>query len=458
MAENRVSSAKEWTSDGATARPSAPSGLRGWISILVTALALGLIGLWVGWWVSIVRRDTMAYGTPTWVPALPFLAGDFKTHIDHVARIRASGIDPYRKKDDFACTVHQYPPMIGRAFSWVVFFDVRTSIRVWIASLGLILTAGALASWRARRALRLAEIPPALVVAAVLFSTPALYAMERGQADPLILLPFIVSAWLLGRRGAWPEVAAGCLLGATAWLKFYPGVSMIALVVFGRRKAIMGFIAVASLIGIVDYDGAKRAIRNGSKVMVALKYDRPSFFQPWEHWLVSAWNSNDFVRGDITLRHVPGTVVELAMLVPLIVLVSRRVARSANPGPIVFPYLLWLTAATTFALPGSNDYNLAVLPMAALAVWDVRDSWRVQLSMALLLIWWQPFWLPVSGQVLLMIKFASLCAVGASLVARSTQVGEQGSTSTESNLFRPTFAGLRRPLRESVATGEPALD
>ena len=391
--------------------------------IFITVLAIALIGLWAAWWVESVRRDTLAFGPSTWVPALPFLAGDFKVHIEHVSRIRASGVNPYHKANDYACAVLQYPPMIPRVFSWVAWFDVPTTVRVWIATQGLILTAGALAVWRARRVLGLVEIPPAVMVVAVVFSTPAIYAMERGQSDPLILLPFIASAWLLGRRGAWPEIAAGCLLGATAWLKYYPGVTLFALLALGRRKALAGFVVVAAVIGLVDHDGIRQAIQNGARVKSVLKYNRPPYIHQAEHWIVSAWNSNSFVRAYTPLRRTSATLIELALLLPLVVVVSRKVARSKEPGPVVLPYFLWLTAATTFALPGSNDYNLVVLPLAALAVWDPRDSWRVHLTLGLLLLtWWQPFRLPLNGQVVMIVKLAGLYATGACLVARVHRV------------------------------------
>ena len=52
-----------------------------WPHAVGIAAGLALIAVWVGWWTVSVRRDTLALGELTWVPALPFLAGDFRVHV-----------------------------------------------------------------------------------------------------------------------------------------------------------------------------------------------------------------------------------------------------------------------------------------------------------------------------------------------------------------------------------------
>ena len=80
---------------------------------------------------------------------------------------------------------------------------------------------------------------------------PVLFAVERGQADPLVIVPIIVAAWLLRRCATWADLACGATLGATAWLKYYPGLCVgpwpIAL---NRKKLLAAFVVVAALIGI----------------------------------------------------------------------------------------------------------------------------------------------------------------------------------------------------------------
>ena len=71
--------------------------------------------------------DRLDVGLTLWTPSLPFLAGDFKVHIDHVARIQAAGIDPYHDTDDRICAIYPYPPMLGRLFAWVTWFETLTA-------------------------------------------------------------------------------------------------------------------------------------------------------------------------------------------------------------------------------------------------------------------------------------------------------------------------------------------
>src|SRR5581483_6539177 len=75
--------------------PSNPHSRPRLLGVASTALAVWLLALWVGWWGKSLRHDRLAYGRMTWTPILPFLAGDFKVHIDHTARILVRGGDIY---------------------------------------------------------------------------------------------------------------------------------------------------------------------------------------------------------------------------------------------------------------------------------------------------------------------------------------------------------------------------
>ena len=408
-----------------------------------SALALGLIGLWVAWWVASERADSMVLARVTWVSPLAFLAGDFKVHIDHVARLQAAGIDPYQRPGDWVCSLYPYPPMIGRSFAWVGLMGRATAARVWLAALALLFAAGAIEAWRTRRALGLREIPPAWLVAAILYSTPSLFAMERGQADPMVILPLIVASWLLARGGTGADLAAGGLLGVTAWLKYYPGLAVVALLALRRPKAIIAFVAVAASIGLVDFDGFRQSIKNGALAQ-AVMADKVPHVHELKHSIVENWKSMKFVRRVHLLGEVPGSVAAAALLLPAVVLVSRRVSRAVDPRPLIFPYLLWLTAAATFGMPYANDYNLVPLVLAMLAAWDVGDSWRVHLSLGFSMLWFQPIWLPLGGQLLMVLKLVALYAVGGCLAARA--VGSK-SVAPLGDLSTPRLArSASRPL------------
>ncbi|WP_435017718.1 glycosyltransferase 87 family protein [Tundrisphaera sp. TA3] len=403
-------------------RVDRPDGLTGElpsrVRTLGTVLGLCLIVAWAAWWAGNLRRDAMTLGGSTWVPPLTFLAGDFKVHIDHVARLQAAGVDPYRRADDWVCALYPYPPMIARVFAWVAWFPKDTAAAIWQAALAGCYVVGGVAAWRARRRLGSAEIPAPLVVAAVLFGTPALFAMERGQSDPMVIPILIASAWLLGRRGNWAEVAAGAILGATAWLKYYPGIAVVAPLALGRWRAVAAFVVVVAAIGVVDRDGFARSVRNGRATAVVMA-DKVRFVHPTKHSIVESWPAIGVVHRSKVLRKLPGAVAALILLAPAVVVVGRRFARAAGPGPLTLPFLLWLVAAATFAMPYSLDYNLVPLTLAALALWDRRDGWAIHAAMGLLLLYWQPFALPIGGPVLLAIKLSGLYAAGASLCRRA---------------------------------------
>jgi hypothetical protein len=429
-----------------------------WGHLAGTILGLGLIGAWVAFLVVTLRRDSMIFGTSTWIPVLPFLAGDFRVHVDHVARLQAAGIDPHQHPE---CSLYPYPPMIGRLYYWVRYFEPHIASAIWQGFSAMLLAAGGVAAWRTRRELGIAPIPLALIIVGVLYNTPALFLVERGQIDVLILLPILASVWLLRRRGGLAELTAGGLLGAAAWVKYYPGVVVVALIALGRRKATAAFAVVAALIGIVDFDGFRQSVRKGSAVSTVFSEmaEQYPIVHPVQHSISQAWRQLWFVRPFPILRKIPGVVVAAVLLVPLVLLVSRRVARAAHPEPLIYPLILWLVAAATFGLPYSNDYNLSLLPIAALAVWDRRDRPSIQVALGLSMIWSQPVWLPVDGQILLLFKVGALYAIGGCLAARAVGVDPTEGRKDRTALYRPAFArAAGRPGKADPVIGGPAPD
>jgi hypothetical protein len=423
--------------DGASPLSAGSTSRRGRIYLLAALLGLGLVGLWVGLFIVSLRQDRLVLGGMGWIPILPSMGADFKQNIDHIVRVRALGYKPHQVPNDPFCLFHPYPPMIARSFSWVLLFDIETASLIWLVALASFASLGCFAAWRTRKRLGLDSIPLSLMVAAVLFSTPFIYVLERGQW-------LIVVAWLLGRRGTWAELGAGALLGLTAWIKYYPGLAVVALLTLGRRKALATFAAVVALIGIVDLGEILESIKAGQKLQ-AIFLGRVGGMLVWSHSIVESWKSYDFVRESHILNQVPGFVLSGLLLLPVMVLVGRRIARAKDPQALTLPYMLWLAAVATFALPYSNDYNLVTLPLTVLAVWDRRDRAVVQAALALSLLWLQPFWLPIDGGILALIKLGAVYAAGACLVARATVDGQRSMNEGPASLFRPTFARLKGP-------------
>ena len=182
-----------------------------------------------------------------------------------------------------------------------------------------------------------------------------------------------------------------------SWLKYYPGLTFVGLIALRRPRALVAFVAVAGAIGLVDFDGFRQSIRNGAVGQAAMADKVPRVHET-KHSIVENWKSMKFVRRVHLLGQIPGPVAAAALLVPAIVGVSRGISRAADPRPLIFPYLLWLTAAATFGMPYANDYNLVPLVLAVLAAWDLGDRWPVHALLGPSMAWLQPFWLPLGGQ------------------------------------------------------------
>jgi hypothetical protein len=392
---------------------------RRWVETLAPGAAVALLVLWAVWWVASLARGHLIAGDVTWVSPLPEIAADFRFSIDHVARVRSQGRNPYLESADIFCALSPYPPMLYRLVGWVTLLDPATAVWVWSATLAAVLVAGATAARSGRRALRLTVPTWPVMVVAVVFSTPALLALERGQCDPFVIAALLAAAWLLNGRGLTAEVVAGGLLGVVAWVKYYPGVALVGLLALRRGRGALAFVLVAGLIGLVDRDDVRRSIANGATLARANRVEYVAFCFPTKHAIAESWRPLWTATPLRTLRRVPGPVAAALCLVPAVALVSLRVARAADPGPLVVPYLLWLTAAATFGMPYAIDYNLVALPLAALCVWDRRDPTAVHVALGLLLLWWQPIALPIDGRLLFLFKLAGLYAVGASLARKA---------------------------------------
>ncbi len=412
--------------------------------VVATVAAACAVAAWGAWWVKSVKHDRLVYGRLTWTPILPFLGGDFKVHIDHTARIWAAGGDVY-SADDWVCALFPYPPMIPRLFGWVSLMGTRAATATWIGTLAAIF---ALSSWgvaRARRGLGLTSVPWPWLLAATLWATPTITAMERGQADPLVIPLLGLAAWLLGRGGRVAEPAAGAVLALAAWTKYYPGLAIVALIGLRRWWALAAFVVVAGAIGVYDLEGVRTSIANGAKLA---GQDPQSVFHlhPVQHAIARYWPhlwAGTRLRG---LATIPGSVASVLLLLPPILMLGARLDRARRRGasatPLLWPAFLWLTAAGTFAMPYSNDYNLVFLPLAALAAWDRRDPVPVHMAMGLFLLYWQPLAFAIDSRILFAIKLAALYAVAASLIRSADELGRD--VASPENERAP--AGLRPHL------------
>jgi hypothetical protein len=102
--------------------------------------------------------------------------------------------------------------------------------------------------------------------------------------------------------------------------------------------------------------------------------------------------------------------------------VGFQIYRCPKRHELIYPYFTWILALATFVPTISNDYNLFFLPLTVLAIWDRRDPLIVHISLLLLLLWWQPFYLPINDRLFLFIKLFSLVALAISLTKRCREL------------------------------------
>jgi hypothetical protein len=309
-------------------------------------------------------------------------------------------------------------------FLWVNWTTPRTALAIWLGIMTVILAAGAWAASKTRQRLKLGTIPPILAVAVLLFSTPALFAVDRGQCDPLSVAFILLSLPMLQHRSKTVQFLAGAVLCLAPWTKVYPGLLIVALVGLRYWRVLAGFIVAGAGIAVLYFDALQRfLIVNKEHMGIAEGLARFPYPDggpcPWNHSLPLAISNLLFHTRLDPLALTLGRIAAAALLLPLLAWVSWRIFRCTRPGALAYPYMLWVVALATFFPPVSNDYNFCVMPLVVLAVWDRRDPLLVHVAMALLLVWWQPLALMIGGRTLLVFKLLGLAAAGVSLAERA---------------------------------------
>ncbi len=372
-------------------------------------------------WIVSISRMRMIGVDQSWFP-YPAMGLDFEVGTYLPTQVWLKGENPYRQQYHGVDLV--YPPFVLRTFAWTGLFNLQSAYVVFLALLAGCVAGVSLYAARWRRHHVDHAMGPLTAIAVMLFSTPVLFAMERGNYDLLVLPCLAIGAALLARRKQSFDVYAGIILAFAAWLKVYP--ALIGLVLLSNRRwhafasfALTGaFVLIMDLPWILDWARLNAKFSSQMINLAALTPDEDINY--WWHSLPTSWaNLLAHVPQPIRLlRSVPGGVAAAVILLSPLVWTLWRFSRSSNGDKLVFPLLLWVTALASFFPPVANDYSLAFLPLAALVVWTAQDRWPLQLCMALMCLWWQPIALPIDGRVLFLFKLAGLIAVGVLLVTR----------------------------------------
>lgn len=396
-----------------------------------------LLVLWATGWAVSLTRGRLLGGERTWVPVHDTLGIDLAGPCQ-ATRHRLAGGNPYREPfGDPLGRPHIYPPLAFVEFAWAVVVPDRLAYPLWWGLLCALAATATGAALRARRLLGLSEIPLPLALAAIAWSTPLLFALERGNSD-LVAVGLIVAAAAALRRGSFGgDLLGGSFLALAAWLKIYPGLLLLALPFLRYPRAAALGLASAVLIGLA-------APADGAEWLYAVRHfsgNTDIAFVPSAHPLSTYWRRLFAGNTLHVLTAVPGIMAATGLLVPPALGVSGLIGRRAVAGPLLLPCFLWLTALATFIPPASNDYNLLVLPLAILASWDRDAPWYVHLLVLPVLLWWQPVRLAfVAPKLIFGLKLAALAGVGVALALRARALSAEA---------HPTEALLVNPIQGS---------
>jgi hypothetical protein len=404
-----------------------------------------LIFIWACWWAISARQNHLFASNLTRIPAWKHLGLDFK-HNYWAVRLWVKGGNPYLEDFGDSRGKYSYPPIVLPLFVWSAPLRTGYAVVAWMGIVSLILAAGAAMTVRLRRAWRLTPLPWSFITAMLLLSMPVMFATERGQADAVVVAAILVAGLAVARYGEgqlpwrW-DIAIGLCMAVAIWTKIYPAVLLAGLIVPGLYRA-FGIATLTTLVtGLVPWQWTKAALTSPGQS------DRIGFVTEVRNWLfdpnyapaqltdyptisldahslTTYWSTFWNQLGVWRLGRVPGIIGAGVVLAPLVLWVSWRVFRSPMRARMAMPYLLWLTAAATFGLPVSYDYNLIYLPLAAFAVWDRRDGLAGAILIVATAAWAQPFILlpfPHVIDVLFFLKLLSLIAMGACIVRRATR-------------------------------------
>lgn len=390
---------------------------------------LGVVGLvaWAVWWGCSFAAGELIGARSTWIWT-PVFGADFWSQTDYAARLWADGLDPYENE------VHlfHYPPIVIRLFQWTPFFTMRGALLIWMITLVAILSWASVAALKVRRRLGLATVPAPLAILLVLTTFPALFAIERANFDLITVVAVLIALPLMRRSTRISHIVGGCVLAVGPWVKLYPGLMGVGL--FGLRRfwTLLGFAIGGVGIGLLT---PTETLRSFQILRIAIERNqglaKMSDFNWWSHSLSILWVEFTRVAEATALgplvAAVPGSVAAGVVMLPILSWVVYRVFRSPRRDLLAFPLLLWICALASFVPIIANDYSLAVLPIAALAVVGRNMGPVASVGFFACLPWMQPVALTfIPPLVLLLSKFCGLVAVGACIVARA-RTAEEGT-------------------------------
>lgn len=397
-----------------------------------------LLVAFVVYWVESFLQPphAMLFGKETWVYAWDVLGLDFYHSFWAVKHWLIMGGNPYSEYFGDPRGLYSFPPIVLLLHAWCRYFDYPAAVGIWMTANTVIMSAAVVLAVKLRREAGRACITLPLALGLVLISTPVLFTIERGNCDSLVLLSIILGAASLRLPGSiWRDLALGVCVAVASWVKIYPTIIIMGLLVICEWRAAVIAVVVWVLIGVASflavpewltlsshYQNNRVAFINDLFVWLRHPFaprERQGSFAItfYAHSLTAYWEQFWYMVGVNWLANLPGLIGSALVLGPMTLWVNYRVYRSANRQALAFPYFLWLTLVGNFAMPISFDYNLIGIPIAMVMLWRRRLSPLTHVLFAAFLFYWQPLRVAPEdlADVLFFSKFAGMVGIAMAL-------------------------------------------
>jgi hypothetical protein len=416
---------------------------RGRALLALNVLCALLLAGWGGWWGVNLASGRLVHPGRFGFEEAGRLGGDF-SHNDLAARKLVAGENPYLVElgGEWGTGRYSYPPVVLALFLWCPAFPQAVTTAVWVVFTGGALVLAAVLGWRHRARLGLGRLPLLPCLVWLLFSLPVIFEMERGQYDVLVLL-LVWLGWRLAARSQAlkSECAAALCLAVAVWIKVYPAPLLFGLAAGRRYRLLLLTVAFGVAVGVAPWGAtrdfvaaapatmqAQRATHFRSvRLLVEGRWDELAPDNPtWKHAFRAAQHSlSDYLPGlcqDLGLpwlARVPGLVQAALASAPLLFWVCLLQYRRGDADTLL-PVLLWLVVLGTFLMPMSWAYNLCLLPVLAIMLYDPRAPWWQQAGLAALTLYLVPWRVEVRAlsHLLFAMKFLGLLTVTGLLARR----------------------------------------
>lgn len=395
----------------------------------VSGTVLGV--LWLIFWTVSFYLFRLALAKSFAIPARDTLGLDF-FHNYKAVNFWLSGGNPYVDTFGDSRGFYAYPPIVLSLYSWCGFFSLRAATLIWTVAIAAILVWGTYVTLRLKNS-RIAVLPFALI----LWSTPTVFAMERGNGDALVLAGILAAVALFRIRSRLlSDGGIGLIFAVASWVKIYPLVLLFSLLplrkwrAFGLGVVALVLIGFLSRVSLVDWLVAMKQsqvarLRNVSATLDWVAGCTPTgivsggvAYPPLRnisHSLSSSWPvlMGGVLGEDSWLARIPGLLAAILIFGVSLLIVGLKILKSKTvDSRLVLAWWLWAASVATFVMPVSFDYNLIYFPVLLLLLYTNQLPKWVRYVFFLQFVWWFPLGILASNKVLMAVKLLGIFCTG----------------------------------------------